>query len=441
MAYAATMTLGLLISCVLAAQATPPVPAPVPAPAPAPASVSVSAPAAAPSAEGADARIAARAKACTDAGWSAVPAEQAAIGIERLVSMQEEPGQWPYEGVYRVGGAIPVGYRIGGTSICGEALLSVPGYAADAQRRAAVERAISFVCEARSHPLMDPIAYEGGYDVRGWGHCYGARFLMLARAKGAVPESMKPAVEAAIDWYVEAVQKMEIAEIGGWNYALQGSRLKSSPASPFMTAPCIETLLLASSQGETVDPAVLKRGLDMLELMRAESGYVDYSAAKAVRDQPGQVPGAVGRMCAVEAALIEGGRGSPERVEAAVREFGQHWDALEARRAKSGTHKPPYGVAPYYFMYAHWRAALAAEMAEQGSRDELRALVLDRLGRTRSDEGTWNDRVFPRSANFGTACAILALGAPWQATGAGPAASAGTSPGAATVPAVDKKLP
>ncbi len=410
MAYAATMTLGLLLTCVLVAQATPSATAP-----------SATTPSATPpSSDAASARIAARTKACTAAGWAAGPAEQAAIGVERLVAMQEEPGQWPYEGVYRVGGEIPGGYRIGGPSICGEALLSVPGYASDPERRAAVERAVSFVCETRSDPLMDPVSYEGGYDVRGWGHCYGARFLLLARAKGAVPEPMKPAVESAIDWYVDALQKMEIAEIGGWNYALHGSRLKPSPASPFMTAPCIETLLLASSQGESVDPAVMKRGLDMLEVMRGESGYVDYSAANAIRDQPGQVPGAVGRMCAVEAALIAGGRGSAERAESAVREFGQHWDALEARRAKSGTHKPPYGVAPYYFMYAHWRAALAAEMAELGSREELRALVLDRLERTRSEEGTWNDRVFPRSANFGTACAILTLGAPWQVSVSAP---------------------
>jgi hypothetical protein len=31
------------------------------------------------------------------------------------------------------------------------------------------------------------------------------------------------------------------------------------------------------------------------------------------------------------------------------------------------------------------------------------------LFRTRSAEGTWNDRVFPRSANFGTAMSMMAL--------------------------------
>lgn len=346
--------------------------------------------------------------------------------------MEESPGQWPYEGVYRVGGEIPVGYRIGGTAITLEALMTTPGVADDPERRAAIERGLRFICETRAHKLMDPISYEGGYDVRGWGHCYGARALLLARGLGLVPDAMKADVEAAIDWYVDALQRMEIAEVGGWNYALRGARTKPSPASPFMTAPCVEVLMLAASQGETVDPAILTRALDALERMRAESGYVDYSAAKQIRDQPDQIPGAVGRMCAVETALLAAGRGSPERAAQAVRAFGDHWEALEARRAKSGTHLPPYGVAPYYFMYAHWRAALAVQAAPESQRKELRAIVLERLGRTRSPEGTWNDRVFDRSANFGTACALLTLGAPWKPLLPAPATHLGQPPIPAT---------
>ena len=50
-------------------------------------------------------------------------------GVKFLVSSQEgEPrAQWPYEGVYRVRGEIPVGYRIGGTGIVGECLVRMPG--------------------------------------------------------------------------------------------------------------------------------------------------------------------------------------------------------------------------------------------------------------------------------------------------------------------------
>lgn len=39
------------------------------------------------------------------------------IAAAEIVSMQsgDDGGEWPYEGVYRVGGNIPVAYRVGGT--------------------------------------------------------------------------------------------------------------------------------------------------------------------------------------------------------------------------------------------------------------------------------------------------------------------------------------
>ena len=37
--------------------------------------------------------------------------------VQALIKMQEDGGQWPYEGVYRVNKELPIGYRVGGTSI------------------------------------------------------------------------------------------------------------------------------------------------------------------------------------------------------------------------------------------------------------------------------------------------------------------------------------
>ncbi|MBU3683728.1 MAG: hypothetical protein FGM39_06925, partial [Phycisphaerales bacterium] len=129
-------------------------------------------------------------------------------GLAFLVSAQEgEPrSQWPYEGVYRVRGEIPFGYRIGGTSIVGECLVRMPGYGSDAARREAVARACRFVCAGTSEPLMDPV-YDAGYDVRGWGYCYGARFLLALRAAKAVPAGQEAEVDRALGWYLDAMQR------------------------------------------------------------------------------------------------------------------------------------------------------------------------------------------------------------------------------------------
>ncbi len=333
-----------------------------------------------------------------------------ATAIERLVAMQEDPGQWPYEGVYRVGGKIPVGYRIGGTGICGEALLRAPGYAADQARVAAVGKAIAFVCDGIKEPLMSPDEYDGGYDVRGWGMCYGARFLLAAQRAGAVPEPMMDRVKASTEWYLAALAKLEIPKVGGWTYSRQPGRDTPCPASPFMTAPCLETFFAAKAQGHTVDPAMIERALKALAgTTAAASGYVDYSGGKGIKDKADQIPGAVGRMCAAEVAMTLAGRGTPEGLERAVEAFCAHWDALEVRRAKTGTHVAPYGVAPYYFYYAHYYAAQAIALLPEDRRAKHWTTFNELLFRTRSAEGTWNDRVFPRSANFGTAMSMMAL--------------------------------
>jgi hypothetical protein len=142
-------------------------------------------------------------------------AEAISTGVAKIVAMQEKgPGaevaaEWPYEGVYRVGGKIPYGYRVGGTSIACMALLAAPGFADDTARRDAVSRAIDFVCKSRDEPLLSP-DYAGNYDVRGWAHCYGLRFLVAAKKANAVGDAQKPAVDAAIAFYLDALKKTEI---------------------------------------------------------------------------------------------------------------------------------------------------------------------------------------------------------------------------------------
>jgi hypothetical protein len=83
--------------------------------------------------------------------------------------------------VYREGGQIPIGYRIGGSAICAWALIETPGYAQSKEARAAVERAVDFVVDALDDPKMSA-DFNGSYDVRGWGHTYALNlFLRFAR--------------------------------------------------------------------------------------------------------------------------------------------------------------------------------------------------------------------------------------------------------------------
>ena len=338
-----------------------------------------------------------------------------ARGVEFILSAQEGPqkAEWPYEGVYRVGGQIPIGYRIGGTGICAMALLQAPGYSTDNTRQDAVRRAIAFIIEASRDPLMSP-DYEGGYDVRGWGYTYGLTFLLRLKAAQSVPVDLSDQVEATIKFCIDAIQRTEINRVGGWNYARGQGKEAVSPPSPFMTAPTLQSLFEAKHAGYEVDQAVVVRGLDTLDQARTSTGSFRYSGIDGQK-RPEAIPGAVGRMMVSETTLYLAGRSSLSNVRAAIDAFIVHWQWLDKRRAQQGTHLPPYNIAPYYFYYAHYYAAQAVEMLPEAERGEYRRRINELLMSVRLQDGTWNDRVFPRTANFGTAMAVMALMMPQAA--------------------------
>ena len=124
------------------------------------------------------------------------------------------------------------------------------------------------------------------------------------------------------------------------------------------------------------------------------------------------VEGAIGRSPACEVTLALAGRGSVDRIRAALDDFFRHWEWLEKRRKQTGTHAPPYMIAPYYFFYAHRHAAQAIEMLPEAERAGRRQQLHRLLWKVREEDGGWNDRVFPRSECFGTAMTILALLSP-----------------------------
>lgn len=321
----------------------------------------------------------------------------------------EDDAEWPYEGVYRVRGAIPIGYRVGGTSIVARMLLLTPGAGDDDRRQEAIRRAVAFVIDAADHPLMDPTPI-GTYDTRGWGWAYGLHFLLEVR-RTLGREAIGDRGDAVIRSYIERLEGTAIPGNGGWNYARRGGFDRPGPSSPFMTASTLEALGLAVHEGFAVASDVIEQALVALEQARTDAGAFVY-AGTARPGQPDQLPGAVGRMLAAELLLHLHGRSSVVQVRGALDAFLVHWERLEERRARTGTHEPPYGVAPYYFFYAHRFAARAIEVLPPGEREEYRRHLRARLFQVRGGDGTWNDRVFPRSRAYATAMAMEVILAP-----------------------------
>jgi hypothetical protein len=335
--------------------------------------------------------------------------QEAGEGGGKNLANPDVKSEWPYEGVYRVKGSIPVGYRIGGTSICALALLHAPGYDHNEPARGAVKRAAEFVVGALDHPLMNP-DYDGGYDVRGWGYTY-ALYLMLALLDNdtrLAPEGFADSARATAKRCIKAIEQTEITKVGGWNYARATGKDAVSPPSPFMTGPTLQALFEARRLGFDVDAGVVDRALACLESARTRSGSIVYAGVDGAKSgEP--VPGSIGRMLVTETTLYLAGRSDLPRVRGALDAFFVHWEWIEKRRKQTGTHVPPYAIAPYYFFYAHYYAAQAIEMLPPRDRAEYRRRLADLLFKVREENGSWNDRVFDRSANYGTAIAMLSL--------------------------------
>ena len=206
--------------------------------------------------------------------------EVVATGVRHLLVRQEGAGraEWPYQGVYRVPveaddpeslvegrTVIPIGYRVGGTSIAACAIMRPDGLVDDADRRDAVERARRFVAASTAHPRMSPV-YRGGYDVRGWGYIYGLRFLLEARERGLVSEADAATHDDAIRFYIDGLARIEIPEVGGWNYARRGPLDRPDATSPFMTPPGVQALVEARRQGFEVPDGLVDRAMAGLYL-------------------------------------------------------------------------------------------------------------------------------------------------------------------------------
>ena len=328
---------------------------------------------------------------------------------KRLLDIQEEDGAWPYEGVYRVPPPdmrrptradyqIPVGYRIGGSSIVCSALIS-----AKLKERSIIEKPVTkcteLILKELENPLMEP-SIRNTYDVRVWGHIYALDyFCRLDKSSGF--KELKKKTEPWIQKLVDAVVFQEIKS-GGWNYANQRSH------ACFVTAPAIQALLLAKQRGYSVPDKILSRGANILKASRLEQkpGGFTYSGT---RDRGDTAPGSIARGPVSESTLMMLGQGDEEKIQFAINAFHEHWNELEKRRKKTGTHKPPHGVAPYYFYYGHRYAAQAIRMLPKEKQDDEFNKFVAVLMKTKDPDDTWNDRVFDRSKAYGTAMSLLAL--------------------------------
>ena len=329
------------------------------------------------------------------------PASLIQKAVTQLLSMQEEGGAWPYEGVYRVNREIPVGYRIGGTSIVASTLLHAAP--SDEKARDAAAKGLGYVLKNLGDPLMRA-SVDDAYDVRIWGHATALEFLCHVKSAKLSPDRLKE-VEGWIGRLINTITTEELLD-GGWNYAGRDR------AASFVTSVVVQSLLFARGQGFEVPKDLFDRAKKSLENARSDAGAFLYGGQfkeGETRYTSDQLPGSCARSTACESTLRLLGGGSADAVRASLNAFHAHWDELEKRRKKTGTHEGPYKIAPYYVYYGHRYAGQAIQFLPEAERSKERERLLKVILKTRDADGTWNDRVFDRSRNYGTSMIVLAL--------------------------------
>ena len=325
--------------------------------------------------------------------------------LEKLRKQAQRKGarEWPYEGVYRVRGQIPAGYRVGGTVIVCEALLEAPGF--NEKRKDAIRRAVRFMLTMIDQDQGMAPRRQTSYDVRGWGQAYALKFFLRSlEVEDLLTTRTQRQVKRAIPHLISC---LEVGQVngGGWNYAGRG-------VSPFMTGSTLIALFHAREAGYKVPQQMIEDALGALERARGESLAYAYSGRLRNEEEP--MGGASARSAIAELCLYRAGRSDQKRLQTAIDGFFEekNWQELLKRKSRQGTHKPPYGVAPYYFFFGHTYAALAVEQLPEQLRAEYRTRMQELLWRTIESNGSWNDRIFPRTQSYSTAMSVLALIAP-----------------------------
>ena len=276
--------------------------------------------------------------------------------------------EWPYEGVYRVRGAVPSGYRVGGTAITCTALLLAPGLDKSPERRQALDRALGFMLASIDEDPQLEAGPKRGYDVRGWAHSYLLDYLLHARSRGILGDHALR-VEKAIAHLIHCLGLNQTRH-GGWNYA-------NDSLSPFMTGATLLTLYRAQADGFTVPALMVERALAALEVARGANDAYPYSGL-GTRGAT-LAAGSSARSAVAELALFRAGRSDAEHLCRSVDLFFSHWQELLKRKSQQGTHVGRYGIAPYYFFFGHAYAALAIEQLPEAMRNPRRAAMEELL--------------------------------------------------------------
>lgn len=179
------------------------------------------------------------------------------------------------------------------------------------------------------------------------------------------------------------------------------------------TALVLLMLKEAQDAGFDIPQRVIKRGIRALKRMRKAPGVFTYAGRVGSGDSQRMCTkmGSLGRGCVCELALLMWGATKREDLQKAVKNFFKYRRFILVRtlkRNRKGTHHGPYGIAPYYFFFAHYFASIAVGKLGEELVDRYYPKLTRWLIKMQSEEGYWLDSNCT-GKDYGTGIVLLTL--------------------------------
>lgn len=356
-------------------------------------------------------------------------AEEALSALDRmlayLLSVQTADGSFGYpfqDDMFDGGYAWETYYawQMGAHALACEALARAPE---TAERRAALERGIAWLCSARL-PMRG-----SDWDVDStWPALVGFGVLVeLARdarfAEGEWPARIR---ERALEFWSELERRQTLD--GGWAY-YDDPPFTERPtwATSFCTAMMLAPLVTARTElGWPIEARRIERATEMVRHCVLPNGAIAYDYNLVQNDFTGlsinAVKGSLGRIQVANVGLAAVGVKwvTAERVREGLAAFFEHHRFLDQARLRPIPHEGYYRNAGYFYAYGHYYAALAIELLPAEEREAWHARLRHHVVKTQGKDGSTADFLVARYLVISsTAYSISTL-----CLGLGPAAEA-----------------
>lgn len=367
--------------------------------------------------------------------------------VKFLLTKQNADGSWCSDAIETLseasfGFSLETWYcfKLGANGLAVQALLAVDE---TPERRAALERAVRYLCTTR-------VPKRGSsWDVDyAWSSVEGFVALVeVARdPRFASPEWQTLVKTRALEFY--ALLEMTQEPLGGWGY-YEGPVVSRRPtwSTSFTTASVVPALYEAQKLGWPLDPKVGERALKYVQKCALPNGAYEYDLNPIPRVNGGEsindVKGSLSRIQVCNWARRRAGDASvtDDKLRSGLEAFFREHKFLDEARLRPIPHEGYYAVAAYFYFFGHCYAGLAINLLPPGEREAFHQQLRGELAKCQWKDGSFMD--FLGSSHMqiaATSFATLALQAGLEpdvptSAAASPAAPAGATPARATPPA------